>query len=324
MFDHAPVVEIEARKSLLIFGGPYSNLEATQAVLAESGRLGIPRDHVLCTGDIVAYCGDPLATAALIRDSGIAVIMGNCEEQLAAGEDDCGCGFSDEMLCHALSREWYRFATLALDDATRAWMGGLPRHLVVAGAGRRLAVVHGSPSQINQFVFASTPYDQKVTELAGAEVDGIICGHSGLPFTQIIEGQLWHNAGVIGIPANDGTTSTWYSLLTLGVDEITIEHRRLHYDHCAASARMRRVGLSHHYADALLTGLWPSLDILPATERACTGRAIRTQTHRWTPGPPPNHAATGKPKRVEREEDRYARWTNETAGHATPEPAASS
>ena len=41
---------------LLFFGGPYSNLEATEALLAEAVRLGIPPERIICTGDLAAYC----------------------------------------------------------------------------------------------------------------------------------------------------------------------------------------------------------------------------------------------------------------------------
>src|SRR5262249_937062 len=92
---------------LLVFGGPYGNLQATEALFREAKRLGVPFDRILCTGDIVAYCGDPLATVQAIRESGIAVVQGNCEEQLGNGADECGCGFTPGMMCHALSREWF-------------------------------------------------------------------------------------------------------------------------------------------------------------------------------------------------------------------------
>ncbi|MDU1669788.1 MAG: metallophosphoesterase family protein, partial [Bradyrhizobium sp.] len=79
---------------LLLFGGPYSNLQATEAVLAEARRRHIPPHRIVCTGDVVAYGGDPKACVDLIRRSGIQIVMGNCEEQLAADADDCGCGFA--------------------------------------------------------------------------------------------------------------------------------------------------------------------------------------------------------------------------------------
>ena len=39
---------------LLVFGGPYSNLEITEAILAEARRRAIPSGNILCTGDLAA------------------------------------------------------------------------------------------------------------------------------------------------------------------------------------------------------------------------------------------------------------------------------
>ena len=88
---------------LLLFGGPYSNLQATQAVLTQANVRGIAADHVICTGDIVAYCGAPVATLAAVRAFDGVVLAGNCEVQLAQDADDCGCGFEDGSTCDRLS-----------------------------------------------------------------------------------------------------------------------------------------------------------------------------------------------------------------------------
>jgi hypothetical protein len=81
-------------KPILIFGGCYSNLEATRAMLGIVERLGFQPCDVICTGDVVAYCADPQATVDLIRTCGIRVVMGNCEQALAAAADNRGCGFA--------------------------------------------------------------------------------------------------------------------------------------------------------------------------------------------------------------------------------------
>src|ERR1700737_1205353 len=78
---------------LLVFGGSYSNLEATRAILDEATRLSISADRIICTGDVVAYGADAAATGDLVRDRVGHVVMGNCEESLAAGSADFGCGF---------------------------------------------------------------------------------------------------------------------------------------------------------------------------------------------------------------------------------------
>lgn len=59
---------------------------------------------------------------------------------------------------------------------------------------------------ITHFVFASTPDAVKSADLESSGADGIVAGHCGLPFTQVIGGRLWHNAGAVGMPVNDGTS----------------------------------------------------------------------------------------------------------------------
>ena len=51
--------DIVADGPVLCFGGPYSNLQATQALFAEARRLGVPPGRIVCTGDVLAYCADP-------------------------------------------------------------------------------------------------------------------------------------------------------------------------------------------------------------------------------------------------------------------------
>ena len=46
-------------------------------------------------------------------------------------------------------------------------------------------------------------------------------------------------------------------------------------------------GHADGYARSLVTGLWPSLDVLPPAERAATGRKLRPRTVRVTPQPMP-------------------------------------
>lgn len=272
---------IRAESPVLCFGGPYSNLQATRAVLDEAVRLGIPPGHVVCTGDVAAYCADPAATVELVMASGIAVVMGNCEENLSAGAGDCGCGFDPGTACDVLSRGWYVHADRALTPAHRAWMATLPRQLTIGIGGRRLAVVHGGTAAISRFLFASAPDEMFALEVAASGCDGVVAGHCGLPFTRVAGGALWHNPGAVGMPANDGTPRGWFSVLRPGPEGLQIEHRALEYDWAAAAAAMRAAGLGEAYASALGTGLWPSLDVLPDQERARTGHAVAPAMVAW-------------------------------------------
>lgn len=260
---------------VLVFGGPYSNLQATLAIKDEASLRGIAPDHCICTGDVVAYCADPLGTVKLIRDWGAPVVMGNCEQSLAAGAQDCGCGFEQGSACDILSKQWFAYATARLDTSSRDWMGALPNMVRFELAGRRVAAIHGGVDDISRFIFASTPEQEKRQQAVAANADIIIAGHCGLPFTQVLEnGAVWHNAGVVGMPANDGTCETWYSIMTATKSVVEISHHRLAYDHRSAAAGLRDAGLAEGYARALESGCWPSLDVLPAPERIATGRRL--------------------------------------------------
>jgi hypothetical protein len=95
---------------------------------------------------------------------------------------------------------------------------------------------------------------------------------------------VWFNPGVIGMPANDGTADVWYGLVREVDGDLVLSTHRLAYDHHAAAAAMRRSGHANGYARTLITGLWPSLDILPPAEREATGKRLRQRTLRLSYG----------------------------------------
>lgn len=280
---------------VLVFGGPYGNLpygnlEATQALIAAAARLGIPGTRAICTGDVVAYGADPQAVVDLIRGWGCAVVMGNCEEALVADAADCGCGFAEGSTCAALSVAWFAATRRDLNAAAKRWMGRLPRRVAFRLAGRRLVAIHGGAERINQFIFALTAADEKIRQLDVLEADGIVAGHCGLPFSQLVGGRLWHNAGAIGMPANDGTPRVWFGVLSPAVTGITVTHHALTYDHATAAAKMHHRGYPAAYASCLGTGLWPSCDILPEPERAQRGRPLAPGDLFWPHAARAEHA----------------------------------
>ena len=283
----AATLRITTDDPVLIFGGCYSNLQATRALLAAAEALRVPPERMICTGDVIAYGADPAETLALIRAAGIATVMGNCEESLAAEAGDCGCGFAPGSDCERLSAAWFAHAARLARPADRRWMGALPRRIELVLGGRRLLVVHGAPSRINRFVFESTPASELAEELALAGADGVIGGHCGLPFTRRLGARLWHNSGAIGLPANDGTPRGWFSLLTPRAGGIEIRHLPLDYDHAAAARAMRAAGLPDGYAGALETGIWPSFDVLPMAEQAATAAPLAPMPRLWGPPAPP-------------------------------------
>jgi predicted phosphodiesterase len=255
---------------VLVFGGPHGNLAATEALRALSETFGFAPERTICTGDMIAYCAEPEETVRLVREWGISVIMGNCEEALASSAPDCGCGFDEGSTCSALSVEWYRHADERVSDKSRAWMAALPRALRFELNGKSILVVHGGVSRINHFLFASDTKEIR-GELALAGTDMVLAGHCGIPFGQRYGEKAWLNAGVIGMPANDGTTDGWFMLLEPEGRRVKATWHRLAYDAETTRRRMMEAGLRAGYAETVLSGLWPSEDVLPEKEKTLRG-----------------------------------------------------
>lgn len=207
--------------------------------------------------------------------------MGNCEESLAADAEDCGCGFSPESACSLAAAGWYGFARRRLSADDKGWMGRLPHGIRFRLAGRRFFVTHGAVSSINRFIFPSTSLEEKFRELDRADADAVIAGHSGLPFGQPVGERLWLNAGVIGMPANDATPDGWYLLLEPEGGVVHVRWHRLSYAAGTSRRTMLAAGLDPAYADALVDGRWPSLEILPPAERAAGGQRLTIPEMTW-------------------------------------------
>ncbi len=266
-----------AHKSLLVFGGIYSNLEALEALQAKAQQLGFSPEQIICTGDILGYCADPEACVQFVKDWGIQVISGNVELNIVKGADNCGCNFDEGSRCDVFSRSWFPYAKKSLSASSLAWLTKLPTHLSFHFGGKTVQVVHGSYHNCNEFIFGSTPWKAKEKNFLDCNADIILAGHSGLPFLEKKAGKAWFNPGVIGMPANDGTPRVWYGLLSIQEVNIGYQIRPLDYNFQQASRKMQINGLPKSYAETLRTGLWDNCEILPPKETALQGIPLYTK-----------------------------------------------
>ena len=267
--------------TMIVFGGVYGNAHALEAL--QKAEPDVKTSAMVCAGDLAAYCADGSKVCGLMRRdfSQATIIRGNCERTLSADDGDCGCGYASGSACETLSVAWYAHARADISDNDKTWMGSLPSRATLEFGGRVLAAFHADIDSDNRFIFASTPAEDKQRSILALGADGVITGHSGIPFTDNIDGKLWHNSGALGMPANDGTPRVWYSRWTAKEEGIYIEHCALDYDVSAAQASMIRAGLPDEYRLALETGIWPSDDILPPAERAQQGSRLSPETCFW-------------------------------------------
>ncbi len=264
----------EINEPLFVFGGVYSNLEALVAVKALSEKLGFRPKQIICTGDVVAYCADPSASLDFVKEWGIHCIAGNVELNLRDEADECGCNFNEGSRCDMLSRQWYPYAKAHVTQENLAYIHSLPEFIDCLFYGKKTKVVHGSFHNTSEFIFHSSKdsiFERNFME-TGCEI--ILAGHCGLPFEKRLSKGYWVNAGVIGMPANDGNSYTWCGGLGLTQNMPSFEFMKLSYDHELAASKMGKEGLPASYAETLLTGIWDNCDILPEVETARQGKDI--------------------------------------------------
>jgi hypothetical protein len=144
-------------------------------------------------------------------------------------------------------------------------------------------MAHGSPRQVNEFLWESTSSDAFLRRLLRAhEADVLLVTHTGIPWVRRLPaeqgGGLVVNVGAIGRPANDGRTGVWYALLDVPAaasavlppasSAIGVTLRCVDYDHERLCREMRAESLPEEFVETIATGYWTTcLEILPAKER---------------------------------------------------------
>lgn len=259
----------------LLFGGVYSNLQAIEALKQIAEKEGIPPENCICTGDIVGYCAQPEETVQLFKLWGAKSIVGNVEIQLRENAADCGCDFREGSRCDGFSQLWYPYAQSKLSSNSLEFLKTLPNTIQFEYASKKATVVHGSYFNVSEFIFKSTDWSKKAPNFTATNSDVIVAGHSGLPFQDQQNGQLWLNPGVIGMPANDGNPSVWYAILDDAKENFNYTHHTLNYNYKLTSKLMQNGLLPEEYSRTIVTGIWDNTEILPAIETGLQGFGIQ-------------------------------------------------
>lgn len=256
---------------VLLFGGVYGNLHALKRLRQIAIEKKIPASNVICTGDIMGYCAQPNECLELIRGWGIHSIAGNVEANIRDEAQDCGCNFEDGSRCDFLSNNWYSYVQSKITPQNKEWLHELPEFIQFSYARQKVFVLHGGLQSNAQFIFESTDWKVKANILKATQADVIVGGHCGLPFHSASHAQYWLNPGVIGMPANDGTTRVWYMVLDDTNGSFTFQHLSYNYDHEGAARLMVTNNLPLSYAETLSSGLWDNMDILEEPEKLIRG-----------------------------------------------------
>lgn len=251
-----------------VFGGVYSNHLALAAAIADAKERDV--DAIFCLGDLGAFGPNPDRVFPLLRDNRVQVVKGNYDDSIARGLDDCQCGYTDPLDNH-YARLSYQYTFQRTSPDHRATMGAFPDEIRFRLGELDVLACHGSPRQMNEFLWESTTPTHFLEKLGldyGADV--MIGTHTGIHWQRRWgEGNAWVNVGALGRPANDGRTDVWYSVLEARGRKLEVEFVPVSYDHEALAAEMRSEELPEEFVETILTGWWTTcLEILPGKERA--------------------------------------------------------
>jgi predicted phosphodiesterase len=273
------------------FGGVYNNHLALAAAVADARRRGCER--LFCLGDLGAFGPNPDKVFPLLIENAVETVQGNYDNSIGNDLADCQCGYTDPA-DNYYARLSYQYTYRKTDAKWRPWLAALPREIrfelsMVHGPlsiapsassdhgpwtmdnGRfRVLCCHGSPRKTNEFLWESTTPTHLLEKFADDyAADVIVATHTGLPWTRRLSGgRLFVNCGVLGRPANDGTTLVGYTILDATSPELA-SYVPLAYDHEALAAEMRAEALPAPFIETVLSGWWTTcLEILPAKERA--------------------------------------------------------
>ena len=248
------------------FGGVYSNHLALETALRICAEREI--EAVYCLGDLGAFGPHPDRVFPLLHENDVQCIQGNYDNSIAAGLPDCQCGYTDPRDNHFARLSYaYTFENTAPEN--RKWMGTLPAQRRMMLGRYRVLMCHGSPRQMNEFLWESTTSSAFLEHLADVfAADVILTTHTGIKWHRMLSrDRHFVNVGVLGRPENDGRTNVWMTVLDAR-PELHVKFVPVEYDFRKLAVDMRAEQLPGEFVETILTGWWTTcLEVLPQKER---------------------------------------------------------
>lgn len=232
-----------------VIGDIHSNIIALDAVLADIKSKAV--DFILSTGDLVGYAPFPNEVIQRLRREGILSIQGNYDRAVGNKELVCGCDYQEERQLEMAGRSM-AFTNAAVIDEARNYLRNLPESLIVEAGGLKVVVVHGSPRQINEYLFEDSTEVIEVTKELDADI--LICGHTHKPYHRVINGKHVINSGSVGKPKHGNPNAT-YVIVAVADGAVSAEIQEVPYnfEKVAAAIEAEEI-LPNEFAEMLRNG----------------------------------------------------------------------
>jgi len=187
---------------IALLGDIHGNHLALQAVLDAARQHKAER--LLVTGDLVGYYFWPREVLELLAGWEASVVSGNHEVMLgeARRNDEFGVQVEGRYGCGV------RLALEQLDPGQVDGLCALPHTVDLAVDGCRILLCHGSPWDVNQYVYPDAP-PELLKRCAIREYDLVVSGHTHYPMSLKIGPTALVNPGSVGQPRNRQPGAHW-------------------------------------------------------------------------------------------------------------------
>jgi predicted phosphodiesterase len=237
---------------IALFGDIHANLEALEAVLADTAAQGVT-DYV-CTGDVVGYNADPSACLEIVREMDCPIVKGNHDE------DASGTHSLDAMNpIAAAALQWTRSQ---LTDEQRQWL----RRLRMVRQVADFTVVHSTLDQPANWNYVTNRFDA-MANFSYQFTQVCFNGHTHVPRVYVkadkvneiaaesivIEdgAKYFINIGSVGQP-RDGDWRAAYAIYDTEKKLVVI--RRVEYDIATTQQKILAAGLPEMLAERIAEG----------------------------------------------------------------------
>ncbi len=254
-------------KKVALFGGVYSNYLSLKEVIKDAYKKKV--DAIYCLGDLGAFGPYPDKIFSILQKNNISVVQGNYDNSIGNDKDDCQCGYTDPR-DNYYARLSYDYTYKNTSEEFKEWMKVLPHEIRFELGKYKVLLCHGSPRQMNEFLWETTTPTHFLEKLCRDYDADIICAtHTGIHWNRkLADEKYFVNVGVIGRPENDGNTFVGYTILELIDGKINIEYIPVEYDYKKLAEEMKKEKLPEEFVETILTGWWTTcLEILPGKER---------------------------------------------------------
>ncbi len=236
---------------ITIFGDIHGNLPALEAVFTDIDKQ--QANSLYCLGDLVGYGTFPNEVITIIRERNIPTLMGNYDQGVGNGSDDCGCAYTSKE-AEALGKRSIAWTNKNTTDENKQYLRQLVNHIPLQLGELRVLLVHGSPRKINEYLYGDRPDAMMERLLDLAEADVIVCGHTHIPYHRILpSGRQVINAGSVGKPKDKNPASCYVAMEATGND-LHVEFRRVPYDIERAAQAIEGSEMPNEFAQMLRSG----------------------------------------------------------------------